>query len=48
VSAEVFTEGDEAVDPWAKYEELKAELPQSLTEAEYERACKQIADELGI
>lgn len=34
--------------PWARYEQLKRELPQDLTEAEFERACRQIAAELGI
>ena len=46
MSAELYIDDD--IDTWLEYERLKADLPHDLTEQQYEQACKQIADELGI
>jgi len=35
-------------EAWARYEAKKAELPLNLSPREYQIACEQIADELGI
>lgn len=41
-------EAKKPVDVWAKYEQLKAEIPKELSPEEYQAECKRIADELGI
>lgn len=38
----------EEVNPWEKYEQRKAEIPEGLSDREYQEECKRIADELGI
>lgn len=38
----------EEQNPWAKYEQLKAQLPKDLSPEERERECRRIASELGI
>jgi len=35
-------------DKYEIYEQRKAQLPNDLSPAEYEAACKRIADELGV
>jgi hypothetical protein len=35
-------------NPWAKYEQRKAELPKDLSPEQYQAECKRIAEELGI
>jgi hypothetical protein len=47
MSAELITDYDE-MNEWERYESLKATLPDDLTFEEYERACRELATELGI
>jgi hypothetical protein len=46
MSAEPQTKEEKNV--WAKYEQMKLELPKDLTPEQREQECRRIADALGI
>jgi hypothetical protein len=39
---------EEQQNPWETYEKRKADLPDGLSDREYQEACRKIAEELGI